>query len=207
MKINISTVLPYLIGVFYLVVLVLAGLEVGFLKLIPSGLVSLAAFSIVNQLKMKVVVEGETHIYNPVEALYYIALMISEFSGFALYKNLDHNDLGFSNHKFTLIFLIIYFIIPGLIFFYSVLVNQNDKILLDNQTVKWVDNKKEVHVSLSTIVAVETLQVRNLFFYSIAQIKLELVDGQTLTIPTHKMNFSAKGVHQVVEVIKQRINQ
>ncbi len=207
MKEKSISIWVYLVRVIYLVILVLAGMEVGYLMLIPAGLVSLAAFSIVNQIKIKVKEVGNTRIYNPAEYLYYLALMISEFSGYALYRNLDHNQLGLSNQKYTLIFIIIYFVIPALIFFFYLVVNRNDQIMLDNQSLKWVDSKQEVTVPLNSIQSIEILQKSPLFFYSTSQIRLTLGNGEYMFIPAHKMNFSAKGVRQVCQELTLRINQ
>ncbi len=197
----------YFVGIIYLLILLLAGTEVEFFKLIPAGIVGIASFSIVNQIKIKVKKDGQNWIYNPAEYLYYLALLISEFSGYALYRNLDHNELGFSNQKFTLVFIIIYFVIPAIIFFYFLIVNRNDQIILDDQSLKWVDNKQEFSVSLSSIQSVEILKESTLFFYPTSQIKLAMSNGESKLIPAHKMNFSAKGVQQVFQELTLRINQ
>jgi hypothetical protein len=170
---------------------------VGYLKLILAGLASLLSFSIANQLKIKEVVENEKFIYNPSEFSWYLALFITQFSGYALYKNVDHNELLASSHLFTLLFILMYFVIPSLVILVILINNRNDKITLNAETLTWLDNTQEVSIPLGSIKSVDVLSERYLFVFVKSQLQLSLTDGGLNYVPTYKMNFTLKGTRQV----------
>lgn len=181
----------------YVIVFILAANEGSYLKLILAGLTSLLSFTFVNQLKIKEVVDNDSFIYNPSEFPWYLALFITQFSGYALYKNVNHNDLLASSHLFTLLFILMYFVIPSLVILVILIKNRNDKITLNAKTVTWLDNNQEVSVLLESIKSVDVLSERYLMVFVKSQLQLSLTDGGLRFIPTYKMNFTFKGTRQV----------
>jgi hypothetical protein len=197
MKKSKFSILTLLILCCYGIVFIQAANEVGYLKLILAGLASLLSFSIANQLKIKEVVENEKFIYNPSEFPWYLALFITQFSGYALYKNVDHNELLASSHLFTLLFILMYFVIPSLVILVILINNRNDKITLNAETLTWLDNTQEVSIPLGSIKSVDVLSERYLFVFVKSQLQLSLTDGVLKYVPTYKMNFTFKGTRQV----------
>ncbi len=197
MKNSKFSIFTLLILCCYVIVFILAANEGGYLKLILAGLTSLLSFTIVNQLKIKEVVDNDSFIYNPSEFPWYLALFITQFSGYALYKNVDHNDLLASSHLFTLLFILMYFVIPSLVILVILINNRNDKITLNAKTVTWLDNNQEVSVLLESIKSVDVLSERYLMVFEKSELQLSLTDGGLRFIPTYKMNFTFKGTRQV----------
>jgi hypothetical protein len=196
-----------LILILYVVLFFLAAKTIDYYKLILAGTLSLFAFTIISRIKIKEIKTGNETTFNPSEYPWYVAIFIVQFSGYALYKSINHDVLLIKYNNYALLFIFFYFILPAMFFLFILLINKNDRIIINDEYIKWYDNKKEGTVLLKNIKSCEISIKNNLIFFATTKLIIHNIDGSRSTIPTYKMNFTKTGVLQASQLLNSLINK
>jgi hypothetical protein len=181
----------------YLVLFFFAAQTIDFYKLLIAGVVSLLSFSFVSRFGINEKIVGNETTYNPSEFPWYVAIFIVELSGYALYKNINHELLSFQIDNYALLFIIFYFILPSLVFLVILILNKNDKIIISDASLIWIDNKKKENLLISNIRSTCCVTENIGLLFSKTKLIVDIVNGESIMIPVHKMNFTKKGATQV----------
>ena len=88
-----------------------------------------------------------------------------------------------------------------------VIIIVNDRIIINDEYIKWYDNKKEGTVLLKNIKSCEISIKNNLIFFATTKLIIHNIDGSRSTIPTYKMNFTKTGVLQASQLLNSLINK
>jgi hypothetical protein len=196
-----------LILILYVVLFFLAAKTIDYYKLILAGTLSLFAFTIISRIKIKEIKNGNETTFNPSEYPWYAAIFIVQFSGYALYKSINHDILTIEYNNYALLFIIFYFVLPSIFFLFILIINKNDRIVINDDSIKWYDNKKEGTLMLKNIKSCEISEKNYLLFYATTELIIHNIDGSSTIIPAYKMNFTKTGVLQASKLLNSLINK
>jgi hypothetical protein len=186
----------------YVFLFVMAGRALGFLIPFFAGLVSLLSLYIANTFKIRESGNTSEIVFNPSELPWYAALGIVEVSGFTLFKFVDHREVSLLPMNYAAAFFLFYFVIPGLYFLSLLIINRNDRVVIKDGVLSWVDNGTKAEVALSSVDSVSVEKGFGGFF---PVIMLRLKQGRAKWIPAYRMNFTHRGIGQLVQAIKNAL--
>jgi DNA-binding protein len=89
--------------------------------------------------------------------------------------------------------------------FKVILSNQNDRVVLYNETITWFDNKEKHEIKYIDVNSAEVKSDNIAFIFPRYYIRITLKNGNELFILTYKMNITKKGAIKINEYIQSMI--
>ena len=189
----------------YGVLFYLTGIAAGFLM--PSLLMVVTAlcYYLTHNLPTKKEIYEDGVSFNTTELNLYFPIIIIDLFAFIYFFNLPEALQSFNLSNIVLLFLLFSIFIPSIVLFKVILSNQNDRVVLYNETITWFDNKEKYEINYIDINSAEVKSDNIAFIFPRYYIKITLKNGNELFILTYKMNITKKGVIKINEYIQSMI--
>jgi hypothetical protein len=136
--------------------------------------------------------------FNPKELPKYLSMMIAAGLGFYFYTRLNNPNLSHGEHTFGLIWIALTNILPIIVFTYMLINNRNDYVEIAGNRLIYRNNEDKGEISLDEVKQAELILDAN--------VKLELLNGQSYLIKTIQMNFGKKDLLDLVETINASLS-
>jgi hypothetical protein len=104
------------------------------------------------------------------------------------------------------LFLLFSIFIPSIVLFKVILSNKDDRVVFYKEIINWFDNKEKYEIKYADINSVEVKSENIAFIFPRYYIRITLKNENELSIHTHKMNITKKGVFKINEYIQLMIS-
>lgn len=189
----------------YGVLFYLTGKAAGFLMPALLMVVTALCYYLTHNLPTKKEIYEDGVSFNTTELNLYFPIIIIDLFAFIYFFNLPEALQSFNLSNIVLLFLLFSIFIPSIVLFKVILSNQNDRVVLYNETITWFDNKEKHEIKYIDVNSAEVKSDNIAFIFPRYYIRITLKNGNELFILTYKMNITKKGAIKINEYIQSMI--
>jgi hypothetical protein len=190
----------------YGVLFYLTAKAVGFLMPALFMVVTALCYYLTHNLPTKKEIYKDGVSFDTTELNLYFPIIIIDLFAFIYFFNLPESFQNFNLNNIVFLFLLFSIFIPSIVLFKVILSNKDDRVVFYKEIINWFDNKEKYEIKYADINSVEVKSENIAFIFPRYYIRITLKNENELSIHTHKMNITKKGVFKINEYIQLMIS-